>query len=124
MEYFIRAYKNYFDFKGRATRREFWVFNFMYFMISLILVIGFPLIDYFVGGGKGYIFAFGWISEIFLFLVSIIPICSLTARRLHDVGKSGWWQLLYLVPIAGFVVLYWTIKKGNPSDNKFGKSLY
>jgi len=55
-----------------------------------------------------------------LFLVvSIIPIAAITARRLHDVGSSGWWQLITFIPVIGFVfLLFWLIKESE-GDNVY-----
>ena len=53
--------------------------------------------------------------QIFTFVASI----ALTARRLHDSGKSGWWQLLYFTIIGIFLVLYWLIRKGNSNKNSY-----
>lgn len=72
------GFKNYFKFKGRSTRAEYWWFVLFYFLVSLI-----PIVNWFV-----------WV-------VFIIPTISLTTRRLHDIEKTGWWQLWYtLISIA------------------------
>ena len=75
------GFKNYFNFNSRATRAEYWWFVLFYFLLSLI-----PIVNWFV-----------WI-------VFLIPSISLTTRRLHDIGKTGWWQLWYaLAQIALWV---------------------
>ena len=81
------------------------------------------------------IFLAALMEEIFLFdsylyeyqplsntatLVLIIPGINACTRRLHDVGRSGWWQLLYFTGIGSLVILYWNIKKGTDEPNKFG----
>ena len=74
-----RGFKNYFNFNGRATRAEYWWWVLFNFLVGLI-----PIVN--------------WVSWI----IFLIPNISLTTRRLHDIGKTGWWQLriglLYLVP--------------------------
>ena len=56
-------------------------------------------------------------SFIFLFLAPL----SLTARRLHDVNRSGWWQLIFVIPLLGLILwLYWMLKKGDEGENRFG----
>ncbi len=50
----------------------------------------------------------------------ILPMMFVTIRRLHDVGKSGWWILISLIPIASLILLYWLIIEGNKGDNAFG----
>ena len=52
-------------------------------------------------------------------LILVIPTINVATRRLHDVNRSGWWQLLYITIIGGFVVLYWTIKKGVDENNRY-----
>ena len=72
------GFKNYFKFKGRATRAAYWWFILFYFLVMFI-----PIVNWFV-----------WV-------VFIIPTISLTTRRLHDIGKTGLWQLWYtLILIA------------------------
>lgn len=89
----------YFDFEGRASRSEFW-----YFMLA-VLVIGTVLsvIESFLG-------TYGIIGMIFS-LGMLLPNISVAARRLHDIGKTGWWQLILLVPMIGIIVLivFWVM---------------
>ena len=89
--YFTDAIKKYGDFKGRATRKEFWIFSLIYTGIYVIL----GALDAF----------FGTVAiQVVFALAMLVPGISLTTRRLHDTGRSGWWQLLFilpLVPVAG-----------------------
>ena len=55
-------------------------------------------------------------------LLIVIPNISVTTRRLHDVGRSGWWQLLYITIVGIIPLLYWWIKKGDDGDNKHGSN--
>jgi uncharacterized membrane protein YhaH (DUF805 family) len=55
------------------------------------------------------------ITSVALFIPSI----SAAARRLHDSGKSGWWQLLYFTIIGAVLVLYWLIRKGDANKNSY-----
>jgi uncharacterized membrane protein YhaH (DUF805 family) len=62
----------------------------------------------------------GVLSGLFL-LGFLVPIASVCSRRLHDIGKSGWWQLLNLVPVVGFfVLLFWLVKDSSPGENQYG----
>ena len=58
------------------------------------------------------------------FLAMFMPIISLGARRLHDIGKSGWLQLITLIPFIGFIVLlvFFVCKDSDPLENKYGTS--
>lgn len=102
---FLDTVKNhYLDFEGRTGRRTFWMYILVYIIISLLLN---ALKLYTISG----------IFGLALFLPSI----SIGARRLHDIGKSGWLQLIGLIPIIGVIVLiiFWA-KEGDQGDNQYG----
>lgn len=117
--------EKYAEFTGRAQRSEFWWY--MLFVVVVSQVIAF------VDGNflsdlagiettlvEGMTYRMGMLSIIFN-LIILVPTLAVTARRLQDTGRSGWWQLLFLVPIIGFlVVLFWLIRKGTEGENKFG----
>lgn len=93
----------YADFNGRAARPEFWWFVLAQFVVSVILNMVLPVL--------GGLFS----------LAMLLPSLSAGARRLHDMGKSGWWQLLGFIPILGWIVLiYWAIQPGQPGANQWG----
>jgi uncharacterized membrane protein YhaH (DUF805 family) len=107
MEYFLGAYKKYADFTGRARRKEFWMFVLFYFIVSIVLgivdsIIGFQLL--------GLLFSLG----------SLIPSLAIGARRLHDTGRSGWWQLLYLIPLIGLIIMIVFLVQDSHPDNEYG----
>lgn len=108
---FIEAIKTclrkYVDANGRALRSEYW-----YFYLFLILgVIITSILDSLTG-----LFVF----TLIFYLAMILPMLMVTIRRLHDVGKSGWWILISLVPIVSLILLYWMIIEGDKGDNEFG----
>lgn len=82
------------DFSGKAGLAEFWWFFLACILLSFVL---------------GMIPVIGWIASIAL----LIPQLAVGARRLHDTGRSGWLQLLLLIPLIGFVILaiFWIQKK-------------
>ena len=109
MKWYIKCLKQYADFSGRARRKEYWWFMVINFIISMVLVIGWliPLIK------LGYNYAATGVEDIdemeimltamkspFLYiymlyyLAIIIPSIAVTVRRLHDIGKSGYWAFL------------------------------
>lgn len=109
MEFFIRAYKNYANFNGRDTRQQYWMFYLFYIIAYIVLNI----VDAVLGTG-------GLLSGIFA-LASFVPAIAIAARRLHDINKSGWWQLLVLIPIIGAIVLIvFLVKQGEDGENRFG----
>lgn len=106
--------KKYADFTGRAPRSELWWFALATAIASLILtVIDFSLFN-------GLAAEIGVLSSIFGLAV-ILPQLSVGARRLHDINRSGWWQLLILLPVIGWLVLlYFFVLKGTNGSNDFG----
>ncbi len=109
------AFARFADFATRSSRSEFWWFMLFYFLVGLVVsIIEFTLF------GQGMEMASG-IINLLVFLVFIVPTISVTARRLHDIGRSGWWQLIGLIPLIGaLVLLYWAVKTGEDGDNRFG----
>lgn len=81
------CFKKYADFTGRATRPEYWWF-------ALFIVIG-SLVTSAISQYLGYIFT----------LATLVPSFAAAARRLHDTNRTGWWQLIALVPVVGWIVL-------------------
>ena len=106
------CFRKYFDFTGRARGSEYWYFFLfcsLIFIVATILDInlfGIPLENY----GPVYLISF---------LGLLIPSISAATRRLHDTGRSGWWQLLYFTIIGAFFVLYWLIIKGDTDKNSY-----
>ncbi|MGR3363884.1 MAG: DUF805 domain-containing protein [Maritimibacter harenae] len=106
--------EKYVEFNGRARRSEFWWFILFVVIVSAIL----SLID--TALFEGVLQDIGPLSAIFS-LITIIPSIAVTARRLHDIGRSGWWQLLFLIPLIGFIVIvYWAAQKGTDGPNEYG----
>jgi uncharacterized membrane protein YhaH (DUF805 family) len=115
MKWFLVALRKYATFSGRATRSEYWYF----FLFFLLLFIGASMIDGVVGtlGKYGNTGVVGAIC----ILVFLLPSLAVAARRLHDIGKSGWWQLINIIPIIGPIVLiFWLAKDSEPGANVFG----
>ncbi|MEP3890990.1 MAG: DUF805 domain-containing protein [Hellea sp.] len=98
------AFQNYANFKGRASRSEFWWFYLFY----IIVIVALSFISRIIGETIG-----GLLSLIFLLAV-IVPFIALGARRMHDSDKSGWFQL---IPLYN---LYLAIIKGTDGPNRFG----
>jgi len=115
MNWFLAAVKKYAVFSGRSRRREYWFFALFYFLISIGLVI----IDMFAGTLSAEA-GVGLFSGLFG-LAMIIPSLAVGVRRLHDIGKSGWWLLIGLVPIIGAIVLIvFAFMDSQPGTNAWG----
>jgi uncharacterized membrane protein YhaH (DUF805 family) len=107
MEYFTNALKKYADFSGRATRQEYWMYILFYMVFYIVLAV--------VEGVLGL----SILTTVFS-LGLLVPTISLAARRLHDTGRTGWWQLLSLVPIVGSIVLIVFLVQDSDDDNPYG----
>ena len=97
--------KKYFCFEGRAGQKEFWMWTLATFVVFFILGL-IPFVNMLVP---------------LLALAILCPTLSVTARRLHDLGKSGWLQLLVLIPVVGgLIVLILCIPEGSKEANAYG----
>ncbi len=143
LTYYFQGWRRSFDFKGRATRKEYWWFVFWDFASLLILSV-FPALKYasnyslsleekipsaiFLTELCDFLYSF-FLGPVFfiLFILSIIPRVAIGVRRLHDIGRSGWWLFLCLVPCGvGFLVLtFWMINpsKDDPDHSKLQSDL-
>lgn len=126
--------KNYANFNGRASRKEFWLFYFMQYLYMTLGIIFFYILFFLVffvalmknsTGSSPSLFPVIMMIVVYgaiflLFLPILLPSLAVTARRLHDTGRSGWWMLLGLVPLGGFVVLFFLIQAGDKYPNEYG----
>ena len=108
LESFQTCYKKIFNYRGRASKSEYWWFQ-LYYTLFAILTSYFQ--DHSFGQGL-----------IYLWLFNTLPCLSAGFRRLHDINKSGWWLLLSLTVIGIIPIIYWACKKGDEKENRFGKN--
>jgi len=115
MHWYLKVLKDYAVFTGRSQRMEFWIFILISTIITWILGyidIAAGLVDPETG--------LGLVSAIYSLAV-LIPSVAVGARRLHDIGRSGWWQLLVLIPLLGAIALIVMFALDSKSgDNKYG----
>jgi uncharacterized membrane protein YhaH (DUF805 family) len=99
------CFSKYADFNGRAKRPEYWWFFLFLFLLSAVT---------------------GAISEVLngiVALATLLPSLAVGARRLHDTNRSGWWQLLWIIPLIGWiVVIIFLAQEGESSDNQYGET--
>jgi len=101
------------DFNGRASRPEFWWWILAIWILNLIV----SLISGGWRGGSGFLWFIGWVISIILVLATLAVGC----RRLHDTGKSGWFQLIYLIPCVGWIIMIFLfVQPGTAGDNQYG----
>ncbi len=113
MKWYLKVLKQYADFEGRARREEYWMFllfNIIFggvaFAIDMILMktIGFSIMLYAIYS-----------------LALLIPGIAVTVRRLHDVGKSGWWIFIGLIPLIGGIwLIVLEVTDSVPGENEYG----
>lgn len=96
---FLNVLKNeYVKYDGRATRKQFWMFWLVSFVLSLIPIVGFVVA-----------------------LATLVPSICLGIRRLHDTGRSGLWLLIVLIPLIGaLVLLFFLVQPSQAEANKYG----
>ena len=107
MDYFTDALKKYADFTGRASRTAYWMFVLLYIVFYIVASI----VDVILGSM--------FFASIYS-LALLVPSISIAARRLHDTGRSGWWQLLMFIPILGWIVLLVFLVQASDGNNEYG----
>jgi len=116
MNWYITALKKYTVFSGRARRKEYWMFVLFNEIFSFVAVG----LDFLLGQIMGRDGGFG----LFLILYSLaitLPSLAVAVRRLHDIGKSGWWFFITFVPLVGSVwYLILLATDSQPGENEYG----
>ena len=103
------VFSKYAVFTGRAARPEFWWFALFNIIASMIV----GAIDQAIFGHEvlGIVYALG----------VLLPGIAVAVRRLHDIDRSGWWLLVVLIPVIGWILLiYWYASEGTPGANQYG----
>lgn len=109
MEWYKKVISNYFNFNGRARRKEFWMFT----LINLIIYLVLFAIEFAITNSMLITSLYG--------LAMLIPSIAVGIRRLHDTGKSGWFLLINLIPFLGALILiYFLAQEGNQGPNEYG----
>lgn len=101
MNYYLKVLQNYANFNGRARRKEYWMFVLFNFIASFILG--------FIGG----LLEFPLLGNLYSLAV-LLPSIAVAVRRMHDVGKSGWY---ILIPIYNFILC---VTEGDNGENEYG----
>lgn len=119
--------KRYVGFSGRASRNEYWKFSLVTTAVGAILYLVVSLLALLMDATGGFFFGtiMSYVLGSIWSLLLILPTLSVTVRRLHDNGYSGWWYFIILVPFIGiFWLLYLTLKKNNLRENQYGKPVH
>jgi uncharacterized membrane protein YhaH (DUF805 family) len=92
------CFSKYATFSGRASRPELWWF----FLFQILVSIAASMLGDIVAG--------------LVSLALLLPALAVGARRLHDIGKTGWWQLVMLTGIGFLLLIYWWVQPGSNDD--------
>ncbi len=111
MSWYLSVWKKYATFSGRARRKEFWMFALLNLVILVVLNV-LPAMTEVTELAYLY-FAYA--------LAVLLPGLAVTVRRLHDIGKSGWWYFIALVPFVGAIwLLVLLASEGQKESNAYG----
>jgi len=107
MNYYVHVLKNYAVVEGRARRAEYWWFV----LFNLIASISLSVVD----GVAGTVYL-----GVIYSLAVLIPSIAVGVRRLHDIGRTGWWLLIILTIVGILVILYFSVLGGDEGENEYG----
>ena len=115
---------NYVTFRGRATRSEFWFAYLFVVLVNMVfsMLLGLVL-GIFTGLGLMSVDTMSTLTMVLAYipcLVFLIPQLAICWRRLHDIGRSGGWYFLGLIPIVGAIILIVWYCKDSDADNQYG----
>ncbi|HEY2468707.1 MAG TPA: DUF805 domain-containing protein [Terracidiphilus sp.] len=115
MEWFLLAWKRGAEFSGRSRRKEYWMFQ-LFNCLIVLLLLGFAFL---LGGESALKFV---TNCCFAYcVIAFVPSLAVTVRRLHDIGKSGWWYFIGFVPLIGAIILFvFTLLDSDPDRNEYG----
>jgi uncharacterized membrane protein YhaH (DUF805 family) len=115
MNWYIAALKEYATFDGRAIRKEYW----MFFLFNILFSILALILDQVLGTANNDT-GYGIFYSLYGLAV-FLPSIAVGVRRLHDIGKSGWWLFISFVPfIGGIWLLVLLATEGEPGENQYG----
>jgi len=111
MNWYLTAFKKYAVFSGRSRRKEFWIFSVINTLIYALLAF----LEFQLNSPGYFMLAFT--------LIIFIPSIAVTIRRLHDTSRSGWWFLIYAIPVVGpLIILFFMAKNSTEEENDFGQN--
>jgi uncharacterized membrane protein YhaH (DUF805 family) len=118
MKWYFHALRKYAVFEGRASRREYWIFELMNSAVALALFVAVVML-----AKAGYPY---FVSLPFIYIAATaIPSLASLVRRLHDTNRSGWWFFITIVPVVGPLILFsMTVTRSAPGENRFGPNPY
>ena len=114
MQWYLMAFRKYAQISGRSRRAEYW----MFVLVNALVAIGLMVVTGMFGESPS---VGGSVLYLAYTVATIVPGFTVSVRRLHDTGRSGWWMLIGLVPLVGSIVLLvFLAQDSQPGDNEFG----
>ena len=123
------CFQKFAEFRGRASRPEFWWFALLYYLVIFAPVVAFLFISqdsdsynqatFDNPGANGTGLVFGLILSTAV-LAMLIPYLAVGTRRLHDTGKPGWWWFITLVPFGSIILIVFWASEGDTGSNQYG----
>jgi uncharacterized membrane protein YhaH (DUF805 family) len=119
MKQYITVLKKYAVFEGRATRSEYWYFTLVSLLVTLFLgVLDRSLVGSSFLGEE----SLGTLGSLYS-LVVLAPSLAVSVRRLHDIGKSGYWLFIGFIPFIGILILFFNfVTDGEKGSNTYGSN--
>jgi uncharacterized membrane protein YhaH (DUF805 family) len=113
------VFENYANFSGRARRSEYWYYTLGNIIVAMMLIV--LGLTFASNDSEGFVFSvFGLLCLVYV-LATIIPGLAVTVRRLHDIGKSGWYYFISFIPmIGGIWMLVLMCTEGEGGSNQYG----
>jgi uncharacterized membrane protein YhaH (DUF805 family) len=118
MEWYRMVWQKYAQFDGRSRRKEYWMFQ----LVNLIIGVAFCvsiLISFFAARSLSVSIALGIVYGLYA-LAALLPSLAVAVRRLHDIGRSGFWLLICFIPGGGLVIFVFSVLDGTPGLNEYG----
>ena len=107
------CFRNYVGFSGRAARSGYWYWTlFVYLLLIVAWLIDMTVFGFNTTGVNP--------MAVLASLATLLPTLAVSARRLHDIDRSGWWALLIFTVIGYIVLIYWACLRGTVGANRFG----
>jgi len=115
MEWYLKVLRNYANFKGRARRKEYWMFT----LFQMIMYFASRILEFIAFRTDSKVVAIALLPLMLFFLLyflaTLIPSLAVAVRRMHDTGNSGWFML---IPIYSFIL---TVTEGEQGENQYGQ---
>jgi len=117
VKWYLMVWKRYVEFSGRSRRKELWMFVLWNTIVAIVLSVG-----GLVTATKGSSLSIAIFALYIIYALAVlVPSLAVEVRRLHDIGKSGWWLLIALVPLVGAILLFvWWVSDSQAGDNQYG----